>query len=110
MIIEIHICGVMIMLNYLLDLDISPEEIYDINHGLSKEIVSSLELSKNIVKDTITYYKELGVEKISDLIINRPDLVLIDRKNIESIISKIDTKLFVSIVNNDIEDLILFGV
>lgn len=98
------------MLNYLLDLDISPEEIYDINHGLSKEVISSLELSKNIVKDTISFYQELGVTNIVDLIVKRPDLVLIERQNIESIISKIDQKLLVSIINNDVEDLILFGV
>lgn len=98
------------MLNYLLDVDMSPEEIYDINHELSGSIVESLDLAKNTVKDSLVYYKEMGINNLSGLIINRPDLVLMNRKNIETLISKIDKNLFIDMVNNDIEDLILFGI
>lgn len=98
------------MLNYLLDVDMSPEEIYDINHELCGSIVESLDLAKNTVKDSLVYYKEMGINNLSGLIINRPDLVLMNRKNIETLISKIDKNLFIDMVNNDIEDLILFGI
>jgi len=98
------------MLNYLLDLDITPEEIYEINNSLSSNIISSLELSKGVVIETLTYYKELGVKYLSNIIINRPDLVLIKKEDIEQSISKLDKDVIVNIINNDIEDLILFGI
>jgi hypothetical protein len=98
------------MLNYLLDLQFSPEQIHDINEKLEDNILVSLEISKNIVIDTLNYYKEIGIKDLYNLIINRPDLVLIKREDIEKTISKVTNKLFVNLVNNDIEDLILFGI
>ncbi len=98
------------MLNYLLDLQFSPEQIHDINEKLEDNILVSLEISKNIVVDTLNYYKEIGIKDLYNLIINRPDLVLIKREDIEKTISKVTNKLFVNLVNNDIEDLILFGI
>jgi hypothetical protein len=98
------------MLNYLLDLQFSPEQIHDINEKLEDNILISLEISKNIVVDTLNYYKEIGIKDLYNLIINRPDLVLIKREDIEKTISKVTNKLFVNLVNNDIEDLILFGI
>ena len=52
----------------------------------------------------------MGINNLSGMIIHRPDLVLMNRKNIETLISKIDKNLFIDIVNNDIEDLLLFGI
>jgi hypothetical protein len=98
------------MLNYLLDLQFSPEQIHDINEKLEDNILISLEISKNIVIDTLNYYKEIGIKDLYNLLINRPDLVLIKREDIEKTISKVTNKLFVNLVNNDIEDLILFGI
>ena len=98
------------MLNYLLELDISPDEIYEITHKLSTDVVDSLSLSQAVVEETLEYYKSIGVTNISNIIINRPDLVLINKKEIESIISSMDVIKIVEIMNNDIEDLILFGI
>ena len=98
------------MLNYLLELDISPDEIYEITHKLSTDVVDALSLSQAVVEETLEYYKSIGVTNISNIIINRPDLVLINKKEIESIISSMDVIKIVEIMNNDIEDLILFGI
>ena len=97
--------GVMKMLNYLLDLDISPEEIYDINHKLDGNIIEVLEISKNRVKDTINYYKEIGITNITNLIITRPDLVILDKEDAENMVNKMQDNLFIDIVNNNVEDL-----
>lgn len=110
MIIKIYMYGVMKMLNYLLDLDISPEEIYDINHTLDKGTIEILEISKNNVKDILRFYRLKGVTNICGLIINRPDLVLLNIDEADKNINKLEDGLFVELVNNNIEDLIVFGV
>ena len=102
--------GVIKMLNYLLDLNISPEEIYDINHALDSKIIEVLEISKNNVKDVLKYYRLIGVTNITELIINRPDLVLINVEEAITTVKKLEDGLFVDLVNNNIKDLILFGV
>jgi hypothetical protein len=102
--------GVRQMINYLLDLGLSQEELYDIKEELIEEIYTALELSRSVVKETLTYYKELGVNNLFNIIIKRPDLVLIKKEDVEASISKIDKNLFVNLVNNNIEDLMLFGI
>lgn len=98
------------MLNYLLDLDISPEEIYDINHKLDKNIIEVLEVSKNNVIDVLRFYRLKGVTNITGLLINRPDLVLLNMQEATKTVDKLENNLFVDLVNNNIEDLIEFGV
>ena len=98
------------MLNYLLDLDLSPDEIYDITYSLPSEIVDTLSLSETVVKESLTYFKNIGVHNISSLLVSRPDLVLLNKSDIEKTLSKMDINKIVEIINNDIEDLILFGV
>lgn len=108
--IAIIIYGVIKMLNYLLDLDLSPDEIYDITYSLSSEVVDTLSLSESVVKESLTYFKSIGVNNISSLIVKRPDLVLLNKNDIEKTLSNMDINKIVEIINNDIEDLILFGV
>lgn len=110
MIIRIYMRGVIKMLNYLLDLDISPEEIYDINHTLNKSTIEILEISKNHVRELLKFYRLKGITNITGLIMNRPDLVLLTLDEADNNISKLEDGLFVDLVNNNIGDLIVFGV
>ena len=98
------------MLNFLLDLDISPEEIYDINHTASRTTVELMELSRNLVKETIAYFKSLGVTNVVDLIVKRPDLVLMNNLDLQEILIKIDNDLLIDLINYNIDELIEFGV
>ena len=98
------------MINYLLDLGLSQEQLYDTKEEVSNEVYTALELSQSAVVETLTYYKELGVNNLYNIIVKRPDLVLIKKEDIKASISKIDKQLFINLVNNNIEDLILFGI
>ena len=98
------------MLNYLMDLNITPEDIKLINDSLSKNTLTSLELSRSVVIETLNYYKSLGIEDLTNIIVKRPDLVLIKKEDIEQSISKVNKELIINIFNNDIDDLILFGI
>ena len=102
--------GVKKMLNFLLDLDVSPEEIYDINHTASRTTVELMELSRNLVKETIAYFKSLGVTNVVDLIVKRPDLVLMNNLDLQEILIKIDNDLLIDLINYNIDELIEFGV
>ena len=93
-----------------MDLNISPEDIKLINDSLSKNTLTSLELSRSVVIETLNYYKSLGIKDLTKIIINRPDLVLIKKEDIEQSISKVNKELIINIFNNDIDDLILFGI
>lgn len=98
------------MLNYLMDLNITPEDIKLINDSLSKNTLTSLELSRSVVIETLNYYKSLGIKDLTNIIVKRPDLVLIKKEDIEQSISKVNKELIINIFNNDIDDLILFGI
>lgn len=98
------------MLNFLLDLDISPEEIYDINHKASRTTIELLELSRNYVKETLEYFKSLGVTNFVDLICKRSDLVLMNKLDLQEILIRIDNDLLIDLINYNIDELIEFGV
>ena len=70
------------MLNYLMDLNITPEDIKLINDSLSKNTLTSLELSRSVVIETLNYYKSLGIKDLTNIIVKRPDLVLIKKEDI----------------------------
>ena len=93
-----------------MDLNITPEDIKLINDSLSKNTLTSLELSRSVVIETLNYYKSLGIEDLTNIIVKRPDLVLIKKEDIEQSISKVNKELIINIFNNDIDDLILFGI
>ena len=98
------------MLDYLMKYNMSREEIYDLKNMLTKEVLASYMLSSTTIIDNLNYYKELGITNLSNIIKYRPDLLLSDRKNIDNILSKVDKDLFISLIDNNIDDLILFGV
>ena len=104
--IELHYYGVIKMLNFLLDLDISPEEIYDINQNAPSNIVELLELSRNLVKETLEYFKSLGVTNFVDLICKRSDLVLMNTLDLQEILIKIDNDLLIDLINHNRDELI----
>ena len=108
--IELVLCGVMKMLNFLLDVGLSPEEIYDINHTASPITIELLELSRTLVKETIEYFKSLGVTNFVELICKRSDLVLMDSLDLQEILIKIDNDLLIDLINYNIDELIEFGV
>ncbi len=93
-----------------MDLNITPEDIKLINDSLSKNTLTSLELSRSVVIETLNYYKSLGIKDLTNIIVKRPDLVLIKKEDIEQSISKVNKELIINIFNNDIDDLILFGI
>ena len=66
-------------------------------------------LKTNVVEN-IRFYQSIGVKNVGLIIIYRPDLILTNKSTIEENVAKLGNKLFVDLVNNSIEDLVLVGV
>lgn len=99
------------MIEYIKEYGITTLDYEYIMHNVSEDIIQNLALSENVVREVLEYYNEIGINRtISNLIINRPDLILISKENLKDTISKIDLNVFINIVDKSIEDLILLGI
>lgn len=99
------------MISYIKEYGVINMDYEFLIHNLKSDTIELLILSENSVREVLEYYNSLGIrEDIVKIIINRPDLVLIPKVSLEQLISNIDEKLFVNLVHNSIEDLILFGI
>lgn len=99
------------MIEYIKEYGITTLDYEYIMHNVSEDIIQNLALSEMVVREVLEYYNEIGINRtISNLIINRPDLILISKENLKDTISKIDLNIFKNIVDKSIEDLILLGI
>lgn len=99
------------MIEYIKEYGVTKEDYEYIESSLPKDLLETLALSEYKVREILDYYNSIGLsESVAKLIIKRPDLVIIDRKVLDELISKIDTKTFVNIVKSSIEDLIVLGI
>lgn len=99
------------MIEYIKEYGITTLDYEYIMHNVSEDIIQNLALSENMVREVLEYYNEIGINRtISNIIINRPDLILISKENLKDTISKIDLNVFINIVEKSIEDLILLGI
>lgn len=79
--------------------------------NIPKDIIDIMTITENSVRDVLDYYNTIGLsESVGKIIIKRPDLIIIDKKVLEELISKIEIKTFVNIVKSSIDDLIILGI
>ncbi|MCH5166862.1 MAG: hypothetical protein J1F35_03125 [Erysipelotrichales bacterium] len=99
------------MIEYIKEYGVTSTDYESIVRILSKELIDLMTLSEYKVREILDYYNSIGLtESISKLIINRPDLILIEREVLDDLISKIDAKTFATIVKTSIDDLIILGI
>lgn len=98
------------MLDFLKECGLTYIEIEYLKNNLDSNIQNNLSLLRNNVIENLNYYDSIGVENIVRILILRPDLVLTTKQTIENNVNLLGRKLFVSIMNSSIEDLILVGV
>lgn len=99
------------MIEYIKEYGVTNLDFEYIMHNLKLDVIEMMCLSEINVRKNLTYYNELGITSdIAKIIMARPDLILIELSTLKKIVDNIDKKLFVTIVNKSIEDLILMGV
>lgn len=99
------------MLDFLMDYGIKPIDYEYINRHLPKDIIDSILLSEEYVRINLAYYNSIGLtQSIANIIINRPDLIIIDNDILKELVNKIGNNSFINIVKESIDDLILLGI
>lgn len=99
------------MIDYIKEYGVTSIDFDYIMKNQNKEIIELIALSENSVRDILEFYNSIGVTKdIAKIILFRPDLILIPKESLVESISKIDRKIFVSVISESIEDLIVLGI
>jgi len=98
------------MIDYLKNFDISIEELETIESKLSKEMVLSFQIMQSNVIEVLSYFKELGVEKLANIVIYRPDLCFKSIADLETLFKKIDIELLQFIIDKSPDDLTCFDI
>lgn len=99
------------MLDFLVDYGIKPIDYEYIKRHLPKDIIDSILLSEEYVRINLAYFNSIGLTKsIANIIINRPDLLILNNDILKDLVNKIGNNNFINIVQGSIDDLILLGI
>lgn len=99
------------MIDYIKDYGISNLEYEYILRDLKKEFIDILDIEEANIKEVLSYYNELGItSSLYNIIMNRFDLIINSKDELEKKICSIDLRLFRKIVKEDIDFLVMFGI
>lgn len=99
------------MIKYITEYGVNERDYEYIIKNTPQYILDILILSESNVREVLKYYNSLGItESLAKIIINRPDLIVIEKDYIEELVKKIGEKIFYNIVKTSIDDLILLGI
>lgn len=99
------------MIEYIKEYGVTSIDYEYILKNSKKDTIELLALCENSVRDILELYNSMGITRnIAKIILYRPDLVLMPKESLIESISKIDRKLFLVIVQESIEDLIVLGI
>ena len=90
-------------MNYLLDCGISQDILENILNNNSEQTILDAEWNIERVVSSLNYLKEIGITQINKILINRFDILLRGRKNLEEKFNNLETKKIVDMINKDIQ-------
>lgn len=99
------------MISYIKEYGISSLDYEFIIKNIDKSILDLLILNEKKIRDILSFYNSIGIKsELSYLIVYRPDLIVIEKDILEKLVYKNGIKLFLKVVKNDVNDLVLIGV
>lgn len=99
------------MIEFIKEYGVSINDYENILKNTRVDVIENIALSENSVREVLEYYNSIGISyNISKLIIKRPDLIIISKKHLENLLSKIDINVFKEKVENSIDDLVILGI
>ena len=98
------------MIEYFKNYHITFEEQDIIEASLNKNVLHNFKVMEKNVCEVLAYLHEIGVRNLSNVIIFRPDIFFKTRNCLEEQFSKINIKLLISIIDNNIDDLVCFNI
>lgn len=99
------------LISYIKDYGVSNIEYEYILRDLKKEYIDILDVESENIKEVLKYYNSINISsELFNIIMHRFDLIVITPEELEKKISKIDSRLFKKIVNNNVDNLVMFGI
>jgi hypothetical protein len=90
-------------MKFLLDLGISNETLEKIQTNNSDQLMLDAEWNIERVVSSIEYLREIGITNIDKLLINRFDIVLRGKEDLEETFKNLDQDKIVEMINKDIK-------
>ena len=99
------------MISYIKNYGISNIQYEYILRDLKKEYIDILDIEEENIKQVLEYLNELGIkDSIYNIIMNRFDLIINTKAELEKKLAVIDIKLLRKIIKNNIDSLVMFGI
>ena len=92
-------------MNFLINCGISKDIINQIEYNNSDQMLEDAEWNMDRVVSSIKYLKEIGINQINNILINRFDIVMRGRKSLEKQIDRKKDLNIVEAINSDFSNL-----
>lgn len=97
------------MIEYLRNY-ISNEDYELIKTTLDKEMIKNFNIMKETVSENLMFFQNSGIQSLTNIVIYRPDLCFKSKSHLEESFEKIDMALLKYIIEENINDLSMFGI
>jgi len=77
---------------------------------LNTDTLTKLTVMKDIVTENLNYLKEFGVKNLTNVIVNRPDILFRTNSKLKQNLTTLDQELLIYIFENSIDDLVNFNI
>ena len=91
-------------MNYLLNYGISEDVLENVVINNSEQTILDAEWNIERVVSSLDYLKEIGITEINNILLNRFDILLRGRKELEVKFNNLETKKIVDMINKDIQN------
>ncbi len=90
-------------MEFLLDCGISLESVKKAVISNSDQTILDAEWNIDRVVSSIDYLNEIGIKQIDKILINRFDILLRGRQNLEKVFHKLESNKIIDLINKDIK-------
>ena len=93
------------MIEYLKDYVMNNQEFEIIKAKLDKNMTLNFSVMKTTVSDNLSYFHELGITNLTNIILYRPDLCFKPNRYLKEKFKNWDLELLKYIIENNVDDL-----
>lgn len=88
-------------MEFLLPFGITKETIAQVIKNNDETLIENLICDQEMVINNLNYFKEIGIKRINDLLIERTDLILVPTEILKEKLDKFNLNVLSELVNED---------
>ena len=98
------------MIEYLKAYNLTTKEYNYLCNNLDQDLINRMAIMQDNVCEILQFLADIGIKNLVAVLMYRPDLCFRNINMLKKQISELEPKMLVSIIDNNIDDLVCFNI